>query len=176
MFSHKTFNADHVRFISSKHMRSLASEGEFLWGSSTTSLFLISPGPANESIMFIIIISESITVTAWLPSQSQRCRTVIEGFFFATTSRCYTKDRCSYSPLFTGLICRRKDETEITRIKNAGSCARLTQIYTNALLYICEPELPTDRAFGSTMPADSTIFTISSNLAYTYVAGVVVWI
>ena len=48
--------------------------------------------------------------------------------------------------------------------KNAGSCARLTQIYTNALLYICELELPTDRAVGSTIPADSTIFTTASNL------------
>ena len=80
---------------------------------------------------------------------------------------------CSYSPLFTGLICHPKDEMEITPIpqeclcslcKNAGSCARLTEIYTNALLYICELEFPTDRAVGSTIPADSTIFTIASNL------------
>ena len=50
--------------------------------------------------------------------------------------------------------------------KNTGSCARLIQIYTNALLYICELELPTNRAVGSTIPADSTPFTIPSNLAY----------
>ena len=30
MFNHKTFNADHVRLTSSKHTRSLATEGEFL--------------------------------------------------------------------------------------------------------------------------------------------------
>ena len=35
---------------------------------------------------------------------------------------------------------------------NAGSCARLTQIYTNVLLYICELDLSTDRAVGSTIP------------------------
>ena len=64
--------------------------------------------------------------------------------------------------------------------KNAGSCSHLTHIYTNTLLYIYELELPTNRAVGSTMPADSTTnravgstipadstpFTISSNLAY----------
>ena len=50
--------------------------------------------------------------------------------------------------------------------KGIGSCARLTQIYTNTLLYACELELPTDRAVGFTIPADSTPFTILSNLAY----------
>ena len=50
--------------------------------------------------------------------------------------------------------------------KNAGSCARLTQIYTNVLLKICELELPTNRAVGSTIPTASMLFTIPSNLAY----------
>ena len=50
--------------------------------------------------------------------------------------------------------------------KNAGSCSDLTQIYTNTLRYIYQLELPTNRAVGSTIPADSTPFTISSNLAY----------
>ena len=48
--------------------------------------------------------------------------------------------------------------------KGIGSCARLTQIYTNTLLYTCELELPTNQAVGSTMPADSMPFTIPSNL------------
>ena len=34
-FNHKTFNAGHVRLTSSKHTRSLAAEGEFLWNSGT---------------------------------------------------------------------------------------------------------------------------------------------
>ena len=50
--------------------------------------------------------------------------------------------------------------------KNTGSCAHLTQIYTNALVYICELEWPTNRAVGFTIPADSTPFTIPSNRAY----------
>ena len=32
-FNHKTFNADHIRLTPSKHTRSLASEGEFLYWS-----------------------------------------------------------------------------------------------------------------------------------------------
>ena len=50
--------------------------------------------------------------------------------------------------------------------KNTGSCVRLTQIDTDQLLYICELELPTNRADGSTIATDSMPFTIPSNLAY----------
>ena len=113
-------------------------------------------------------------------SKSKRRRSLkgSDDWFFATTSQCYTKgiqNRCCQSPLFTGLICCPKDEMEIIHIcqeclcsfcKNTGSCACLTQIYTNTLLYICELELPTDRADGSTIPTDPMLFTIPSNPAY----------
>ena len=71
--------------------------------------------------------------------------------------------------------CCPEDEREITHIsqeclcsfcKNTGSCARLRQIYTNTLVYICELELPTNRADGSTIPTDPMLFTIPSNPAY----------